>query len=91
MIYIQYLEIIKKFDNNQSTLLKTNYYKSKRELMNTFLNITPPIVNKMELDNLMSTQKGGASLQQVKKFTPFKEEEYFTTDTFKKILKQMNE
>ena len=46
---------------------------------------------KMELDNLMSTQKGGASLQQVKKFTPFKEEEYFTTDTFKKILKQMNE
>jgi hypothetical protein len=46
---------------------------------------------KMELDNLMSTQKGGANLQQVKKFTPFKEDEYFTTDTFKKILKEMNE
>jgi len=48
---------------------------------------------KMELDNLLSTktQSGGASLQQVKKFTPFKEDEYFTTDTFKKILKQMNE
>jgi hypothetical protein len=48
---------------------------------------------KMELDNLLSTktQSGGANLQQVKKFTPFKEDEYFTTDTFKKILKQMNE
>jgi hypothetical protein len=47
---------------------------------------------KMELDNLLKTktQSGGASLQQVKKFTPFKEDEYFTTDTFKKILKEMN-
>jgi hypothetical protein len=46
----------------------------------------------MELDNLLKTktQSGGASLQQVKKFTPFKEQEYFTTDTFKKILKEMN-
>jgi hypothetical protein len=48
---------------------------------------------KMELDNLLSTktQSGGASLQQFKKFTPFKDDEYFTTDTFKKILKEMNE
>jgi hypothetical protein len=48
---------------------------------------------KMELDNLLSTktQSGGANSQPMKKFTPFKEQEYFTTDTFKKILKEMNE
>ena len=48
---------------------------------------------KMELDNLLSTktQSGGANFQPMKKFTPFKEQEYFTTDTFKKILKEMNE
>ena len=48
---------------------------------------------KMELDNLLSTktQSGGANFQPIKKFTPFKEQEYFTTDTFKKILKEMNE
>ena len=48
---------------------------------------------KMELDNLLSTktQSGGANSQPMKKFIPFKEQEYFTTDTFKKILKEMNE
>jgi chemotaxis regulatin CheY-phosphate phosphatase CheZ len=49
---------------------------------------------KMELDNLLSTktQSGGANLQQqVKKFSPFQEQEYFTTDTFKKIIQKMEE
>jgi len=47
----------------------------------------------MELDNLLNTktQSGGANSQPMKKFTPFQEREYFTTDTFKKILKQMDE
>ena len=47
---------------------------------------------KMELDNLLNTktQSGGANSQPMKKFTPFQEREYFTTDTFKKILKEMN-